>query len=88
MARRRRKGIRRGNLRATGNEGARRARERRPINGRIPMQGSRRGRTGYALPISAGTSVTAAKQQRGERPGTGRPGIRWHLPPEGPPYPV
>lgn len=88
MARRRRKGIRRGNLRATGNEGGRRSRERRPINARIPMQGSRRGRVGYALPVAAGSSVTAMDQRAGRRPGTGRPGNRWHLPPEGPPYPI
>lgn len=85
MARKkRRKGLRRGNIRARGNEGGRRARERRRINARIPMRGSGKGRSGYALPVSAGTSVTAAKQQRGERPGTG-PFGGWWLPPEGPP---
>ncbi len=87
MARKRRKGLRRGNLHATGNEGGRALRERRQINGRVNM-GNGRGGIGYGLAVAAGTSVTASKQRRGERPGTGRPGIRWHLPPEGAPYPV
>jgi hypothetical protein len=78
------KALPKGNLHATGNEGGRRARERRPINARVPMSNGMGG-LGYALPVASGTSVTAAKQHRGERPGTGRPGIRWHLPPEGPP---
>ncbi len=87
MARKRRKGLRRGNLHATGNEGGRKARERRPINGRVNM-GNGRGGIGYALPVAAGTSVTARAQQAGRRPGTGRPGFGWWLPPEGKPYPV
>ena len=87
MATRRRKGIRRGNLHARGNESGRRARERRPINGRVNM-GNGRGGIGYGMGVAAGSSVTAMDQQAGRRPGTGRPGIRWHLPPEGPPYPV
>ncbi len=88
MARKKRKGFRRGNLRATGNEGGRRARERRRVNAKVPMSGGPKGRPGYSLPIAAGTSVTARKQQRGQRPGTGAKGIGWWLPPEGPPFPI
>ncbi len=87
MTRKRHKGIRRGNLHATGNEGGRKARERRPINGRVNM-GNGRGGIGYGLAVAAGSRVTASKQHRGERPGTGRPGFGWWLPPEGPPYPI
>lgn len=78
MARKRRKGLRRGNLRA---------RKRRPINSRVNM-GNGRGGAGYSMPVSSGTSVTAQAQRAGRRPGTGRPGIGWWLPPEGPPYPI
>ncbi len=87
MARKKRKGLRRGNLHARGNEGGRKARERRPINARVGM-GNGQGGINYALPVAAGSSVTAMAQRAGRRPGTGRPGIGWHLPPEGPPFPV
>lgn len=85
MMARKRKGFRRGNIRFTGNEGGRRARERRRINAKVPMSGGPKGRPGYALPVAASSSVTAQMQAMGKRPGTGRPGIPWHLPPEGPP---
>ncbi len=81
------KSLPKGNIQAVGNEGGRKARERRPINARVPMSNGMGG-LGYALPVAAGTSVTAAKQHRGERPGTGRPGIGWWLPPEGLPIPI
>lgn len=84
MARRKRKGLRKGNLRARGNEGGRRARERRRINAKIPMSGGPKGRPGYALPVAAGMSITAKKQARGERPGS-RPRWGWYLPVERPP---
>jgi hypothetical protein len=87
MTRKRRKGLRRGNLHATGNEGGRKARESRPINARVGM-GNGRGGAGYSLPVAAGSSVTATAQRAGRRPGTGRKGIRWHLPPEGAPFPI
>lgn len=78
MARKRRKGLRGGN---------RSARKHRLINSRVNM-GNGRGGVGYSMPVSSGTSRTARDQQAGRRPGTGRPGIRWWLPPEGPPYPI
>ncbi len=83
---RRPKSLPRGNVRFTGNEAGRRERERRPVNGQVVM-GDGLGGTGYVLPVAGGTSVTAMDQQAGRRPGTGRKGIPWHLPPEGPPYP-
>ncbi len=81
-----RKSLPGGNLEAVGRNlalGRAMERSRRP-NVRVPM-GDGMGGVEYDMPIHAQTSIHAREQLAGRRPGTGRPGFGWWLPPEGPP---